>query len=932
MHRSALVYLFLFLTLTVYAQQNRTGKTYQALYGHAEKLFHLSGANESTDSLALSDYIQVASILRNRKLYNDTLVDVYLKSGILKMSENQFEQAIRYFHDAIFAVSENHRLSDSLLFKPYLYAGSVHYNLNNLDSAIEYYKKAEAINSRHTGLSESERLFNKFGALYYETGDYDKSISYFEKALSLVEKKKPLNVYFVINYKNNIATALMKLGKYERALDILKDLLQYDNPGDELLYNTGNAYFEMKNYAQALKYLEKIRTLEFEKLSSLIKVFVSLRQYDSAGFYLAKAERWYSDKRNYVPRVTRGIVMKYSGDLKAATGQRLEAIHDYQQAIIYLDPAFKDTSLTSNPASFSGLLNFLYLFDALIAKARTFRLLNTSGDTYLIQSLNAYSSALSLANHIEKTYFSDDARLFLKNKVNPATQEAFDVSIRLFDITKNPRFMNEAFGIAENNKASVLQAGLRKLELSSIPELPAALVAEEKKFRTALAKLNIQSTQATDSLSFSNLQGKIHDVEISLAAVQDKLDENPVYHSLKFYSLGVNIDSLRMKIPDADEAILTYYYTSADLICFYISKEGSGFTSVPLHANIFSAIVSLRKELQAPDASSGRYLEEVGSVLFRELVAPVYEKIKNKRRLVIIPFNEISYVPFDMLKNPADGSFLLRKFAISYNYSASFLSDTHSRPGISYSVLGMAPFSGKSAEGMVLPPLPSSVDEIFGLPGKTLTGAGASKAKFISLSGQFPIVHLATHAVANDTNLLGSYIEFYGLKNDADSAHRLYEQEIYTLDMKSARLVILSACETGNGMLVNGEGIMSLSRALSYAGCKTTVTSLWKADDKSTSFIAKRIHHYLQKGIDIDVALQLSKIDYLESNQVNVRLKSPAYWAHLVLIGDFHRVVEPGFNWALWLGIAGILMLIVTYAGIKKTGHKNARTVSLDTH
>ncbi len=306
-----------------------------------------------------------------------------------------------------------------------------------------------------------------------------------------------------------------------------------------------------------------------------------------------------------------------------------------------------------------------------------------------------------------------------------------------------------------------------------------------------------------------------------------------------------------------------------------------------------------------------------GTFLFQELIAPVFDKIKDKKRLVIIPYNEISFVPFEMLVNATDGSMMVNKFAISYNYTAGFLPDIRSGGFANYNVLGMAPFSGDENPDLILPPLPSSIDEISGLPGKKLSGSEAVKNQFVSLSGQYPVIHLATHAIANDSNLLGSYIEFYGLKKEADTIHRLYEQEIYTLDLKSARLVILSACETGNGLLVNGEGIISLSRAFSYAGCKSVITSLWKADEISTTFICRRLHHYLQKGFAIDRALQQSKIDYLESNEIEDRFKNPAYWAHLVLIGDYRPVVKHGYSWEIfWVTIATITLLV--YFAIKK--------------
>ena len=104
--------------------------------------------------------------------------------------------------------------------------------------------------------------------------------------------------------------------------------------------------------------------------------------------------------------------------------------------------------------------------------------------------------------------------------------------------------------------------------------------------------------------------------------------------------------------------------------------------------------------------------------------------------------------------------------------------------------------------------------------------------------------------------------------------------------MKAAKLVILSACETGGGLLVNEEGIISLSRAFSYAGCKSVITSVWRANDQATAFIISRVHHYLQKGFPKDEGLRQAKIDYLESNKIDARLKTPAYWSHLVLIGN----------------------------------------------
>jgi len=122
-------------------------------------------------------------------------------------------------------------------------------------------------------------------------------------------------------------------------------------------------------------------------------------------------------------------------------------------------------------------------------------------------------------------------------------------------------------------------------------------------------------------------------------------------------------------------------------------------------------------------------------------------------------------------------------------------------------------------------------------------------------------------------------------------------------------LVILSACETGNGQWING--VMSLSRAFFYAGCKSVVTSLWKADDVSITFITKHMHEYLMKGYAKDEALQRAKSDYLKSDDIDPRFKTPAYWGTLILTGDFNSIVKKN-NYSNVLIILAILGIIIT--------------------
>jgi CHAT domain-containing protein len=915
-----LFFILILLILSPYSQNNKHGLQYEQIYNQAEKLYKSQNANETTDSIALAQYLQVINLLKNQKQNNPTLIDSYTKCGILLMSANKPQEALYYLKQAISAIKNGNNLPDSLLFQPYLYAGSIHYDLNNPDSAVFYYSRAEDINNKSKGLNESERLYNKFGALYYETGDYKKSISYFEKALSIVEEKKPDNTFFIVNYKSNIATALLKLQDYDRALKIFKSILPYHLAEDALFYNIGNVFTELGNFNEALFYLRKMKEMGHQKLNGIAKVFLKLKQYDSAALYVIKAQEIFFNTKKYTGKIDDAVTLKYSGDIKMAGGDVSGAIKNYQLAIISLHPAFTDTSVNSNPSFFSGLQNFSLLFDALVAKSAAFNLLDSlhPSQYYIEQSLNACIAALALAAYIEHTYSSDDARLFLKNKVNPATQQAVAVAVKLYNQSKQKKYLQLAFGFAENNKASVLQAGIQNLKLSFLPGLPESLSEEEKNCKSLIAKLGVQLGRATDSSVFEVIQKKIQETELALSSVQAKLDQNPVYHQLKFNNRLLSIDSIQYKMAGEDEAIISYYYTKDSLLCFYITKSEAGFSSVPLRSNFFSSVAALREGLEKPESYNKKLADSMAAELFTYLIDPVYEKIKNKKHLTILPYNEIGYIPFEMLPDKADGSLLLNRFAVSYNYSASFIADKNTGDKADYNVLAMAPFAEKADNKMAMPSLPASADEISGLPGKKITGIAATRAQFISLSSKFAVIHLATHAMVNDADPLGSYIEFYGLINDTDTVHRLYESEIYNLDMKDAKLVILSACETGNGLLINGEGVMSLSRAFSYAGCKSVITSLWKADDIATAFIIKRLHYYLQKGLAKDAALQNAKIDYLNNSGIEARFKTPAYWAHLVLIGDNSSLVASSFKWSICIpAVIALFLLTALFFKIK---------------
>jgi CHAT domain-containing protein len=120
-------------------------------------------------------------------------------------------------------------------------------------------------------------------------------------------------------------------------------------------------------------------------------------------------------------------------------------------------------------------------------------------------------------------------------------------------------------------------------------------------------------------------------------------------------------------------------------------------------------------------------------------------------------------------------------------------------------------------------------------------------------------------------------------KNPAEDGF-LQMSEIYNLKL-NAELVTLSACQTAQGKLVRGEGLVSLGRAFLYAGAKSVLGTLWSvADDPSSAKLMGGFYDYLQQGKSRGAALRLAKLDLINGQSAPHR--HPFYWAAFVLMGS----------------------------------------------
>ena len=104
--------------------------------------------------------------------------------------------------------------------------------------------------------------------------------------------------------------------------------------------------------------------------------------------------------------------------------------------------------------------------------------------------------------------------------------------------------------------------------------------------------------------------------------------------------------------------------------------------------------------------------------------------------------------------------------------------------------------------------------------------------------------------------------------------------EMASLDLGGTELAVLSACDTGVGDVLNGEGVYGLRRALVIAGAKSQVVSLWRVDDQSARHLMVGMYERLQLGMSPSQALRASQLELMKQG-----LKHPFYWAAFIASG-----------------------------------------------
>lgn len=835
--------------------------------------------------------------------------------------------------------------------------GSIYDEIGYYEKALQFYIEAMGIQDIVLGKKHSDYLTNldNLGITYSNLGYYEKALSIHIQTATIREKilgdKHPSyamslnNIGAVYDETRNYKKAL---AYYEIALIIEEEVLgKMHTDYARTLYNIGRMYRHNKNYVKSEESYRQamlIREELFGKksiayaiaLNGVGVLYQDMYRYESAlkiyievmnirGEILEKSHPEYIVSLNNIGNVYIGIK-----NYRNAWKYLLSAIKSNTNLVMshYINDSWKDSLVNANYVSIAKMnKTLIHIYDLL--EAENFK--KTQEHQAIICDL-----ALALLERSKDDFSGEDDKLRILAESSDWVQR----SMRVLDKTKNAE---QAFAIMEQNKSVLLLEAAANKRVYSFGLLPDSLVRQEKQLQKEYTNLkaNLSKKLPIDKLdslqvAFSQLNFQIDDFKTLL---QDKY---PKYWKLKYQHSTINVKAIQKSL-NAQEALIEYLVGDSILYIFYIDANNFRIEELKIkkkqlekHADSLHQVLSDYFLLSINPDSSYQIYKRHAYWFYQHIVAPILKKTDEIKHLVIITDGVLGHLPFEtfLTESAKKGTdyrelpYLMNDYIISYNYAATLWQDNqraNKDANHNNKILAMAANYDIALDSVMrnvrlptyqdmrslLTRLPEARKEVKMLQddfeGYFAFDELASEQNFKDKATSFAIIHLAMHGQLNKGEQLLSSLVFTE-NSDSNQNNFLQAYEVSKMEL-NAKLVVLSACETGYGEFEQGNGMASLARAFMYAGVPAIVVSLWNVQDEATTEIMQYFYQNLSEGMTKSQALRQAKLDYIkEAEGIKAH---PAFWSAFIQLGNDAPIEiarKPFLPWRGW-GISIVVLL-----------------------
>lgn len=474
----------------------------------------------------------------------------------------------------------------------------------------------------------------------------------------------------------------------------------------------------------------------------------------------------------------------------------------------------------------------------------------------------------------------------------------------------------QAYNALERSKARALLALLAERRLPLAAGVPPALEQARRQNFANFDRIQdqlLRLSPGTDAARIESLLGRLRALDVDREQIAEQIRKaDPRLASIE-YPQPLNVAQARRAL-DPGTYLLSYSVGESRTTLFVVTPEDgkvefAARTIAAGEKDLEARVEQFRRLLQ--DRASDRVaLAAKGHELYDLLVKPAEDLLAGAERVLIAPDGPLQGIPFAALMRGGN-QYLVEWKPLHTVQSATVYAELKKlrHPARAEPIRLLAfgdprspsqsdPEFQRNADallraavhrGLALGRLPFSRDEVTGIaglfsPSTVQLQAQASEESAKSLMSRARFIHFATHAIFDDRLPLNSalVLSIPDKRSDGQENGLLQAWEIFEQVRLDADLVVLSACQTGLGKELSGEGLIGLTRAFQYAGAHSVVASLWSVDDRRTADLMRRFYTSLRGGASKDVALQTAQREMIRSTASH-----PFYWAAFTLSGDW---------------------------------------------
>ncbi|MBU3026550.1 CHAT domain-containing protein [Zobellia galactanivorans] len=892
-------------------------------YFYYDKVISMADAQDNLDVLmgGLSYLINANSNFYDLEQYGDNLE----RMGTLLESDARLDSF------ALKQVYEQRLLFDR---------GNYHYKLKDYVTAqnyfLELYGQLKSIPQNELTALDIDTLsaiYSFLGLIHRHTGRYEQAEFYYTQDLRLIETygdsiEDARSVGF--NTKKLLSQVYEDQNNTTEANRLLQEALIFyktkvDNPRFKNNFLStymllAKNYINQEDFDSAIAVLNENNVIRpednpFKKEVDMIygDAFLGKKEFSTALSYYQKTLKSYQEYRRNKPHQ----------DIAEAYGKIAE-LHlrrmDFKQGLQVVQDAFlnagnhiADSESNPSPDQTFSKIQLLHLLDIKLQLLQM--ALGKTGElNYEEQALRTSDAILKTFDALKGEFDSKLDKQFLAERVYPIFYRMLAIVYRSYERNPSSKTIGFALNIAEKNKDFVLLEALRNAQATKYGGVPPQLLNKEVQLRAGITHLEKQLFDATDTIT--NYQEQLFDLKQEYYGLLKKLRTDfPKYYELKYESERLDLAGVKKRVLKDGSALVSYTVADDWLYVIMLHGQGEKFIKLPFDQDDQNKVKELYRLLSHPSLTGQEPIKELGGQLFEKLLERPLRGFDGEE-VTIVPDGVLHYLPFDLLSDNDD--YVLKTKSIGYaNSVASLMKLKAKRKAETNSVLAFAPsFSGEGPVqgvrqfGRLLynDDEVSKIDRFYHT--EVVLDEKATLSYFKSNLSRYNILHLATHASANDAFPDYSYLAF-SAGADSEQHSILYIKDLYNIAL-DADMVTLSACQTGIGKLQKGQGMLSLSKGFYYAGAKSLVNTLWKINDKSSVRLMEDFYEGLSEGKSKTRALRDAKLKYLESTDDEL-LKHPYYWSAFVVSGDGSPLSDHSFWWYWGAAILALVVFLIWF-------------------